>query len=47
VSLHILAIERNQHHLEVKRDLDAAGIAPAFDPEAVHARFYRRGDCAK
>lgn len=46
VSLHVLADERKQHHLVLRKELDAAGVKPVFDPKTVHARFYRRCDCA-
>jgi hypothetical protein len=45
VSLHMLAKERKRHHVALKRDLDAAGIKPAFDHRKVFARFYGRCDC--
>jgi hypothetical protein len=44
VSLHMLAKQRKQHHVVIKKALDAAGIEPVFDHTKVHARFYRRSD---
>jgi hypothetical protein len=45
VSLHMLAKERERHHLVMKTELDDAGVRPAFDHRKVFARFYRRSDC--
>jgi hypothetical protein len=39
VSLHALAKERKIYIGAMKSKLDAAGIAPAFDPKEVGARF--------
>lgn len=43
VSLFALAKQRGAHFRAVKKELDAAGVKPAFDPEEVGATFYRRG----
>jgi TniQ len=45
VSLHALAKMRGQHHVVVRKEMDAVGIKPVFDHAKVHARFYRRRDC--
>ena len=45
VSLFALAKQQGRHFLAVKKELDAAGIMPALDPEKVGATFYRRSDC--
>jgi hypothetical protein len=45
VSLHMLAKQRKQHHVVVRKALDTAGIKPAFDHNKVRARFYRRSEC--
>jgi len=42
VSLFVLAKERGKHFLEVKKELEADGIAPALDPVKIGASFYRR-----
>lgn len=42
VSLFALAKERGEHFRAVKKAIEAAGVAPAFDPEKIGARFYRR-----
>lgn len=42
VSLMVLARERGIHFRSLKSHLDAAGIASAFEPEAVPATFYFR-----
>jgi hypothetical protein len=45
VSLFVLARQQGRHFLAVKKELDAAGIVPALDPEKIGASFYRRLDC--
>jgi len=42
ISLFAVAKQRGRHFLKVKRELDAAGIAAALDPQKVGATFYRR-----
>jgi hypothetical protein len=45
ISLFALAKQQGRHFLAVKKEIDAAGISPALDPEKVGATFYRRSDC--
>jgi hypothetical protein len=40
VSLFALARQQGRHHMAVKKELDAAGVKPAFDPNKVGATFY-------
>jgi nucleotide-binding universal stress UspA family protein len=42
VSLFALARQQGRHFLAMKKELDAAGITPALDPEKVGATFYRK-----
>ena len=42
VSLFALAKERGEHFRAVKKEVEAAGVVPAFDPEEIEATFYRR-----
>lgn len=42
VSLAILARDRRSGPIAIKRRLEALDIVPAFDPEMLHASFYRR-----
>lgn len=42
VSLFALARQRGQHHMAIKKELEAASIKPALDPEEIGATFYRR-----
>jgi hypothetical protein len=44
ISLIALARQQRRHHLAVKKELEAAGIKPALNPEKVGATFYRRKD---
>jgi hypothetical protein len=43
VSLFALARQQGRHHMAVKKELEAAGIEPAFDPKKVGATFYWKG----
>jgi hypothetical protein len=45
ISLFALAKQQGRHFLVVKKELDAASVEPAMDPEKVGATFYRRSDC--
>lgn len=47
VSLFALARQQRRHHMLVKKEIDAAGVKPALDPEKVGATFYRRDQVAK
>lgn len=47
VGLIRLAKEIGVHHVPLRRNLDDAGVEPAFDPDKVGARFYRRADIAR
>lgn len=42
VSLFALARQLRRHHLAVKKELEAAGVEPVFDPKKIGASFYRR-----
>jgi hypothetical protein len=42
VSLFALAKQQGRHHMVIKKELDAAGIKPAFDTQKLKASFYRR-----
>lgn len=42
VSLFAIARQQGRHHMAVKKELTAAGVKPAMDPEKVGATFYRR-----
>lgn len=44
VSLHALAKRLKRSPAHVRSLLEVAGIAPAFDPESINARFYPRTD---
>jgi hypothetical protein len=44
VSLFALAKEQGRHFRAVKKELEAAGTKPAFDPEKMGATFYQRAD---
>lgn len=44
VSLFSIAAERGVYFKEVKRELDAAGVAPVADPSVLHVSLYRRAD---
>lgn len=46
VTLFALARQQGRHHLLVKKQLEAAGVKPAMDPDQVGATFYRRRDLA-
>jgi hypothetical protein len=47
ISLFALAKQQGRHFRAVKKEIDAAGIEPALDPEKVGATFYRRGDLTR
>jgi hypothetical protein len=40
--LFALARQQGRHHMAVEKELDAAGVKPAFDPKTVGATFYQR-----
>jgi hypothetical protein len=42
VTLFTLARQQGRHHMAVKKELDAAGVKPALDPEQIGATIYRR-----
>jgi hypothetical protein len=42
--LFALAKEQGRHFRAVKKELEAAGAKPAFDPEKMGATFYQRAD---
>lgn len=42
IGLMQLAKETGVHHVQLRKLLDGAGIEPAFDPDRVAARYYRR-----
>ncbi|EHR03026.1 TniQ family protein [Bradyrhizobium sp. WSM471] len=42
ITLFALARQQGRHHMAVKKELLAAGVKPALDPEKVGASFYRR-----
>jgi hypothetical protein len=42
IALFALAKQQRRHFRAVKKELDAAGVEPALDPEKVKATFYRR-----
>jgi hypothetical protein len=44
VTLFTLAKQQGRHFRAVKKELEAAGVKPAFDPDEVGATFYRRAD---
>ncbi|WGS24115.1 MULTISPECIES: hypothetical protein [unclassified Bradyrhizobium] len=44
VSLFAIARQRRRHFLVVKKELQAAGVEPVFDPRKIGATFYRRAD---
>jgi hypothetical protein len=46
-SLWALSKEFGMFMATLKSELDRAGVAPAFDPTVIGARFYRRGDADK
>lgn len=46
VTLFALARQQGRHHMAVKKELDAAGVKPALDPEQIGATIYRRCDLA-
>lgn len=39
-----IVAETGRHHLQVKTELQALGVYPAFDPKIVKATIYRRSD---
>jgi hypothetical protein len=43
-SLFALAEQKGRHFRGLKKELQAAGVKPAFDPEKIGATFYRRSD---
>jgi hypothetical protein len=45
LSLFALAKQQRKHFRAVKKELEAAGVKPTFDPETVGATFYGRSDC--
>ncbi|WP_316228447.1 TniQ family protein [Bradyrhizobium sp. SZCCHNR1039] len=45
VSLFALARQRRRHFIVVKKELQAAGVDPVFNPKKIGATFYRRSDC--
>jgi len=47
VSLFGLAKQQGRHFRAVKKELDAAGVKPALNPERIGATFYRRRDCSE
>ncbi|WP_271576664.1 hypothetical protein [Bradyrhizobium sp. CCBAU 11361] len=47
VTLFAIARQQGRHHMAVKKELDAAGVAPALDPSLIGATFYRRSDVAE
>lgn len=46
VSLFTIARQQGRHHMAVKKDLEAAGVEPAFDPETVGATIYQLSEVA-
>lgn len=46
VTLFAIARQQGRHHLAVKKELAAAGVKPALDPEQIGATIYRRRDLA-
>lgn len=44
VTLFAIARQQGRHHMVVKKELDAAGVKPAMNPEKVGATIYRRSD---
>lgn len=46
VTLFALARQQGRHHMAVKKELEAAGVKPALDPEQIGATMYRRRDLA-
>ncbi|MGY3133425.1 hypothetical protein ACVWZM_004107 [Bradyrhizobium sp. USDA 4501] len=42
VTLFAIARQQGRHHMAVKKELEAASVKPAFDPEKVGATFYQR-----
>jgi hypothetical protein len=42
VSLFVLAKQQGRHFRAVKKEVEAAGVKPAMDPEMIGATFYRR-----
>jgi hypothetical protein len=47
VSLFVLGKQQGRHFRAVKKELEAAGVNPAMDPEAVGATFYRKADVVR
>ncbi|ABE62887.1 hypothetical protein Nham_2090 [Nitrobacter hamburgensis X14] len=47
VSLFAIARQQGRHHMAVKREIESAGVKPAFDPDKVGATFYRRTTLAE
>jgi hypothetical protein len=46
VSLFALAKQRRRHFIAVKKELQAAGVEPVFNPKKIGASFYRRREFA-
>jgi hypothetical protein len=44
VSLFVLAKQQGRHFRAVKKELEAADVKPALDPETVGATFFRRSE---
>lgn len=42
VSLFALARRQRRHHMAVKKQIEAAGVEPVFNPKKIGATFYRR-----
>jgi hypothetical protein len=45
LSLFVLTKQQGKHFRPVKKELGAAGVKPAMDPDEVGATFYPRSDC--
>jgi hypothetical protein len=41
-SLFAIARQRKRHFMAVKKELQHAGVEPAFNPKKIGATFYRR-----
>jgi hypothetical protein len=44
VSLFVLAKQKGRHFRAVKKEIEAAGVKPVWDPDSVGATFYRKAD---
>jgi hypothetical protein len=44
ISLFALAKQQGRHFLVIKKELEAAGVKPAMDPEKIGATFYSRNE---